>query len=117
MAIAGGAWPVRYEEVDPPCHTIVRALNTLEGIRTVECCCGHGERHYWVCFLADSKESLVPILQAVHELFPTTWKVQVELAPPGRPRDLVWYRLLCSKLLGPEAYCQATEIAMHLLER
>ena len=115
MALAGGAWPPRYEEIDDPCHAIVRALNTLEGIKTRECCCGHGVRQYWVCFTSESREALLPIVRAIHGHFRTSWKVQVELAPPGRPEEIVWYRILAAKLKGPAAYRQANDLAVHLL--
>lgn len=34
---------VPYEDIDKEIRELVRVLNTLEGIKTTSCCCGHGE--------------------------------------------------------------------------
>jgi hypothetical protein len=48
--------------MDAECVALCDALNHLDGIRTTESCCGHGERPYWICFVADSLEALPQLL-------------------------------------------------------
>ena len=45
-------------DVDEQCRALCEALNTLPGIKTVESCCGHGERPFRIWFEAHSLKSL-----------------------------------------------------------
>ena len=62
------------DDMDPECIPICTAMNNLPGIRTVESCCGHGERPHWIFFLAETIDSLCPILRAAES---SDWKVEV----------------------------------------
>lgn len=112
LAPSGGAWPPPYGEIDEGCKNLVEALNLLPGVRTTECCDGHGERYLWIMFTAEEVRDLVPLLQA-HKLFihQEKWRIQVEAAPPGRPEDLAWFRLSTKGLAGKQAYVSANMFA------
>lgn len=113
LSDAGSQFPIPWEKLDTPIIPLVRALNDLPGIQTLECCCGHGERHLWIIFCADCFESLVPILTAIcaTDERREQWMVCVELLAK---RGVVQCRLL-TKLSGPEAYENADRIAQFIV--
>lgn len=46
------------DSMDTECVALCRAINKIEGIQTIESCCGHGEHPYRVFFKADSLADL-----------------------------------------------------------
>ena len=38
------------EDLDPECRPLCQALNTIDGLQTVESCCGHGQWDYYITF-------------------------------------------------------------------
>lgn len=46
-----------YDKIDPECLNLVKAFNKLPGIRTLECCCGHGKSNYRIFFKQHAKDS------------------------------------------------------------
>jgi hypothetical protein len=38
------------DDLDPECLHLCAAMNALPGVFTVESCCGHGRRPYWIFF-------------------------------------------------------------------
>lgn len=44
--------------MDPECVLLCRALNALPGITTIESCCGHGRKPFWIWFTVASLEDL-----------------------------------------------------------
>lgn len=48
--------------VDKECMALCAALNQLDGITTVESCCGHGSKPYRIWFFAEEVNSLLPVL-------------------------------------------------------
>jgi len=55
----------RYGNIDKECEALCDAINRMDGIRTVESCCGHGDHPFmiWIGF-TDLKEGwkALPIL-------------------------------------------------------
>lgn len=49
-------------EMDTECIALCDAMNRLSDIRTVESCCGHGERPYHIWFRPKSLDALPPLL-------------------------------------------------------
>jgi hypothetical protein len=59
-------WPAMNDgfdgNMDPECVRLCRAMNGLPGIKTIESCCGHGEKPFRIWFMADKLESLPRLL-------------------------------------------------------
>ena len=49
---------IPYEDIDYELQNLIRLINTVEGIETTECCCGHGESPCQIFFKADNTEYL-----------------------------------------------------------
>ena len=49
-------------DLDSECLELCKAMNAMPGIRTIEACCGHGERSFKVWFLASALDALPPLL-------------------------------------------------------
>lgn len=54
--------PPDYSDIDAECQSLVAAMNAFSGIRTVESCCGHGERPFRIWFVVDDLSDLPPLL-------------------------------------------------------
>lgn len=66
-------------KIDPECISLVKAMNQYPGIKTIESCCGHGERPFRIWFEADNLEVLPPLLywfDACHCGY-TGWNIKV----------------------------------------
>lgn len=50
------------ENIDLECIDLCNAINTLEGLTTIDSCCGHGDREFSVFFIADSLNALPTLL-------------------------------------------------------
>lgn len=109
LAEPGSQFPIPWAKLDGPIVPLVRALNELPGVQTLECCCGHGKKHLWIILHADCFESLYPLLVAIHanDERRQQWIVRVELLPK---RGLIQCRLLTT-LVGAAAYEDADRIA------
>lgn len=105
-------------DMDPECITLCAALNKLPGIQTFESCCGHKndpkkndmfKHNFWVFFLANSLESLLPVLYWVNHCHSGVggWRViaytDCSMCPPPR------FQLEGPS--GPEGYEGANKIA------
>jgi len=116
-AISGGAWPPNYDEIDKESRRLVRALNELPGIRTRESCCGHSTRSFWIMFTVQGLEFLSDMLRILQShLRSEKWRVAAEPAPPGRPEELVWFRLVSLDRAGMESYNAADDLACWIEE-
>lgn len=49
-------------DLDPECLQLCTALNGIEGIRTIESCCGHGKGPFKIWFLPRDLEALPELL-------------------------------------------------------
>lgn len=83
--------PWESEDMDAECIPLCRAMNAIEGIRTVESCCGHGVGPHRIFFKAASIGNLTSILKATHS---SGWKVDVSWC-----NSLVPFAIFC--LEGP----------------
>lgn len=112
LAEPGSQFPIPWAKLDTPIIPLVKALNKLPGIQTMECCCGHGKHHLWIILYAHCFESLYPLLFAIHanEERRRKWYVVVELLAK---RGIIQCRLK-TYLTGAEAYEGADRIAAFL---
>jgi hypothetical protein len=62
------------DDMDSECIPICTAINRLAGLRTVESCCGHGERPHRIFFIAETIHNLLPVVRAADS---SAWKVEV----------------------------------------
>lgn len=52
-------------DMDSECVPLVKILNRLPGIETIESCCGHGKKPFLVWLLAKQVADLLPIAWAL----------------------------------------------------
>jgi hypothetical protein len=50
------------KDIDPQCISICEAINALPGLATVESCCGHGKRPFYIYFVVRKINDLLPLL-------------------------------------------------------
>lgn len=81
-------------DMDRECILLCDALNDCPGIKTVESCCGHGQKGFRVFFIAKAIESLAPILRSTES---SGWACETFWSN-GRPTVLFM-------LLGPKIGC------------
>jgi tRNA(Phe) wybutosine-synthesizing methylase Tyw3 len=95
-------------DLDPECLRLCTALNTLDGIRTIESCCGHGDYPYRIWVVADSLDALTPLaywLMMCHCGVPD-WRLIV-----GTDCGMSAVKFMVEGPIGDEAYAQANVIA------
>lgn len=99
---------IDYEKIDPECRELVRAMNRFDGVRTLDSCCGHGEPHYAIHFLADI-ETLPDMLYWIDGCHTGVygWRVEVYTDCGVCPAR---FRLTTDKR-GKQAYDDAVVIA------
>ena len=56
--LKGSTTEIPYDDIDYELRDVIRYMNSIEGIETTECCCGHGERPCHIWFKADNAECL-----------------------------------------------------------
>ena len=64
----------------------LKGLNMIDGVETVESCCGHGKRMAWIWCSIDSKKAIFDILGYVKPEYSKGEKVAVELR--GDKKDI-----------------------------
>lgn len=99
--------------MDPECVPLCNAINRIRGIRTIESCCGHGERTFkiWLDVSAAGLENLPKLLYFLdpcHIGFRWWCKVTTDCA-----MSPVTFRIE-SEVKGAEAYKEANEIAARI---
>lgn len=99
--------------IDKECIDLCAAINDIPGLRTVESCCGHGERTYKIWFKAETLEwlpSLLYFCDSCHVGF--NWKC---LATTDCGMSPVTF-LLESESKGQKAYEESKIISKHVME-
>ena len=96
------------EKLDAEVIPICEALNILPGVETISSCCGHGFAPFRIYFIAQSVDSLKPILAAIDES--EIWSMRVSMATG----NMEPYFILESRTQGEAAYHQANELAIVL---
>lgn len=114
LAEPGSQFPIPWDKVDSPMIPLLKAMNRLPMVQTLECCCGHGKRHLWILFYAACPEALVPLLEAIHanDERRENWEILIEFLPK---RGTIQYRLR-TKFKGYKAYEEADRIAFYITE-
>ena len=66
--------------MDEECVVLCDAINSVEGIATIESCCGHGKSPFCIWFKATSVKALYPITRAIDRRYggPVGWFCFVE---------------------------------------
>lgn len=49
---------INYEDIDVELRKIIKLMNQIKGIETVECCVGHNKNHCFIWFIADSIDTI-----------------------------------------------------------
>lgn len=106
------AW-IAPPDLDPECLELCAALNGLNGIRTVESCCGHGKNPYRIWFLAVSLEALPAVAYAAagchcgHYGWRVIAKTDCGMSP-------IMFTL--EGPMGPESHAESLDIAREIRE-
>jgi len=56
---------LNFKKIDKECRSLVRILNKIPGIRTIESCCGHGKFRYEIFFVSKTINNLYAIARCV----------------------------------------------------
>lgn len=59
--------------MDAECVKLCDALNGMPGIMTIDSCCGHGERPFFVTFAAASMDALRSVVEKIDK---TNWRIE-----------------------------------------
>lgn len=98
---------------DLECQPLIRAINFISGIYTIESCCGHGDDPFRIWFRVDDLSSLPDLLywlDACHCGY-YDWHVTVSTDCAKSP-----VTFLIEGPVGKESYEQSIEIAKLLIE-
>ena len=49
---------IPYNDIDIELRDLIYVLNTLDGIKTLSCCCGHGKIHCMICLAIKDLETI-----------------------------------------------------------
>ena len=96
-------------DLDPECLSLFKAMNALPGIRTVESCCGHGQRPFMIWFVPDDFECLPDLLYWIDPCHTDLKRWRCRVYTDFSKSPVVF--LLESQTKGEEAYAEADEIA------
>jgi hypothetical protein len=93
---------------------MVLALNSFDGVRTTESCCGHGHHAFTIEFSVEKIEDLLPLLYwfrkgGIPEHPHTDWEIRVSTDAAER----IEFQLKGPR--GDRAYKEAVEIAEAIL--
>ena len=74
---------IPYADMDKEIVSLCKALNSIDGVETVESCCGHGREKCRIWFIVNDIKTLNRLCFHCfnHEDF---WEIQVDLGDPNR---------------------------------
>ena len=70
---------IPYDDIDYELRELIRCINDVDGIETIECCCGHGVRPCQIWFVADSIEDVTHFMHNYLYRSPL-WRIVVDLS-------------------------------------
>lgn len=88
---------IPYKDIDKEIVTLCMALNDIDGIETVESCCGHEKETCKIWFIVRDIKTLNRLCFHCfnHEDF---WKIQVDLGDPHRGWNELHFCLVSKRL-------------------
>lgn len=95
-------------DLDPQCRVLVKILNRLPGIETIESCCGHGAKPFLVWLTAAQVADLLPVVWALDSCHSECAGWQL-IAQTDCAADLMRFRV--EGPTGEQAYKDAGTIA------
>lgn len=100
-------WPP--PDIDKECVALCEAMNALPGIRTIESCCGHGERPFRIWFKTARLRNLPRLLYWFNGCHSAVygWTVQVTTDCGMSPATFC----ATTEAMGEQAFQEANEIA------
>lgn len=70
---------IPYEDIDYELVELIKCMNNIEGIETIECCCGHGVRPCQIWFVADSLKDVTHFMH--NYLYRSSlWRIVIDLS-------------------------------------
>lgn len=99
--------------MDPECLPLVKILNRLSGIETIESCCGHGGKPFLIWLTAEQVADLLPIAWALDSCHSGCKGWQL-IAHTDCAADLMRFRI--KGPTGSQAYKDACAIAALIKE-
>ena len=88
---------IPYKDIDKEIVTLCRTLNDIDGIETVESCCGHGKETCKIWFIVRDIKTLNRLCFHCfnHEDF---WKIQIDLGDPHRDWNELHFCLISKRI-------------------
>ena len=94
---------IPYSDIDEEIVELCKALNDIDGIKTVESCCGHGKDKCFIWFIADD----INILNRLcfhcfnHE---NLWKIELDMGDPHRDWKDLHLVLTSNRICGQDDF-------------
>ena len=88
---------IPYNDIDTEIVNLCKALNSIDGIETVESCCGHGRD---VCRIWFIVRDIITLNRLCFHCFNNErfWEIRVELLDPNREWDNLHFCLVSTQI-------------------
>ena len=74
----GSTTKIPYDDIDYELRDLIKLINDIDGLETVECCCGHGGMPCHIWFKADSIED-VTRFQYKYLYRSRLWRISIDM--------------------------------------
>lgn len=99
---------IPYDEIDKEIVELCRALNSIDGIETIESCCGHGKEKCRIYFTINNINLLNRLCFHCfnHEDF---WKIRVDTGDPNRRSNKLHFVLTSRRICKQKDFDELTD--------
>lgn len=107
------------DKMDIECIPLCDALNTIEGIETIDSCCGHNKSSFHIFFyLKDltKVKNLIVIGRIFDRRYGGIEGWTCELSNTDTPEHLPMFLITSNTIRGQQAYDDANDIALNIHE-
>jgi len=110
------------DELDPEVEPLVKALNTIDGIKTTGSCCGHNQSELWVAMLCYNFESLIFLVNTIADdpMFAENFNVFVKKSSDKidkNPNNIFVTLRTNNKIIGDKAYKIARRLSQLIKQK
>ena len=74
----GSTTIIPYDDIDYELRDLIKLINNIDGLETVECCCGHGLEPCQIWFVADSIEDVTHFIRNYIYCSPL-WRIVIDI--------------------------------------
>jgi hypothetical protein len=112
-------WRKDIKDLDPEVINLCDSLNSIDGIETIESCCGHEKTSFDIWFKARDINSLYVVSRFMDNRYNginnNTWSCVVEDVDSGKTgEDCVIFCISSGNVIGKKAYEQANILSSEI---